>query len=316
MRSLFPPEYTLEHNYFQFGDKVYKQTMGTAMGTPQYANLFMDHVETKFLETQSLKPTMWYRYIDDVFSTWTHGREQLEQFLQALNLFHPTIKFTPLRDCTFYKGERFKKSGILDVKSLNSFMYLHYRSAHPKSIFSAIVKGELVHVLIRSAATPKHYSKRLEARSLSLREMFTWDPEFKATPLNLQALKAPPLYLQHRPAPPPPEQSKKATPPGTRSRNFKTNPKLILRYAPQYSIKDLKEAIRLPQDMLDIQAPEPQLVFTKSQATCNHIVRAKTITTKVLQVSETLSFVRPNNINVPCGKLNCLCCKVISGKHQ
>ncbi len=59
-----------------------------------------------------------------------------------------TINFL---DCTFYKGERFKKSGMLDVqpffKPTNSFMYLHYRSAHPKSIFSAIAKGELVRVL-------------------------------------------------------------------------------------------------------------------------------------------------------------------------
>ncbi len=63
-----------------------------------------------------------------------------------------------------------------------------------------------------NVATPKHYSRRSEARSPSLREMFTWDLQFKATPLNLQARKAQPPHLQQRPAPPPPLQSSKVTP--------------------------------------------------------------------------------------------------------
>ena len=33
----------------------------------------MDDIESKFLETQSLQPLIWFRYIDDVFFIWTHG---------------------------------------------------------------------------------------------------------------------------------------------------------------------------------------------------------------------------------------------------
>ena len=33
----------------------------------------MDDVESKFLETKSLQPLIWFRYIDDVFFIWTHG---------------------------------------------------------------------------------------------------------------------------------------------------------------------------------------------------------------------------------------------------
>ena len=60
----------LTSNYFEFNGQVKKQISGTAMGTkfaPAYACIFMDNVESKFLETQSLQPFIWFRYIDDVF---------------------------------------------------------------------------------------------------------------------------------------------------------------------------------------------------------------------------------------------------------
>ena len=58
-------------NYFQFAGKIFHQIHGTAMGTkmaPSYANIFMDVLETNFLATQTCKPLMWKRYIDDILS--------------------------------------------------------------------------------------------------------------------------------------------------------------------------------------------------------------------------------------------------------
>ena len=63
-------KFVLTRNYFMFGDKLYLQTSGTAMGTrmaPQYANLFMADLEQRFLHSQPLKPLLYIRYIDDVF---------------------------------------------------------------------------------------------------------------------------------------------------------------------------------------------------------------------------------------------------------
>ena len=54
----------------------------------------MDDVESKFLETQSLQPLIWLRYIDDVFFIWTHGEEKLQLFLTDLNNYNTHIKFT------------------------------------------------------------------------------------------------------------------------------------------------------------------------------------------------------------------------------
>ena len=52
-------KFVLKNNYFEFNGKVKQQISGTAIGTkfaPPYACIFMDEVETSFLETQEMKP--------------------------------------------------------------------------------------------------------------------------------------------------------------------------------------------------------------------------------------------------------------------
>ena len=51
----------------------------------------MDDLEEKFLNIFKEKPMIWWRYI---FFIWEHGEESLEKFLNKLNSFHQTIKFT------------------------------------------------------------------------------------------------------------------------------------------------------------------------------------------------------------------------------
>ena len=73
-----------------------RKISGTAIGTkfaPPYACIFMDQVETEFLKTQKHKPLVWFRYIDDVFFIWAHGKEMLSLFLENLNNFHCNIEF-------------------------------------------------------------------------------------------------------------------------------------------------------------------------------------------------------------------------------
>ena len=87
----------LTKNYFTFNGKLYHQIQGTAMGTrmaPSYVNLFMHQLESNILRSLTLKPDYWYRYIDDIFTIWTHGPQELYHMMTILNHFHPTIKFT------------------------------------------------------------------------------------------------------------------------------------------------------------------------------------------------------------------------------
>ena len=64
----------LRSTAFRFGNSIYKQVMGTSMGTPMapnYANIFMAKFETdlirSFHEKTGNKPLVWFRYIDDIF---------------------------------------------------------------------------------------------------------------------------------------------------------------------------------------------------------------------------------------------------------
>ena len=52
-------EFVLKNNYFEFNGQVKQQISGKAIGTkflPAYACIFMDDIENKLLETQSLRP--------------------------------------------------------------------------------------------------------------------------------------------------------------------------------------------------------------------------------------------------------------------
>ena len=89
-------ELVLHSMSFSFNEDHYLQIGGTAMGTAaaSYANLFMDRFKPKALDNWPLKPLLWLRFIDDIFMIWTHGVDQLKEFIEYLNGIHPTIKFT------------------------------------------------------------------------------------------------------------------------------------------------------------------------------------------------------------------------------
>ena len=51
---------------------------------PPYVSIFTDRFEADFLKTQKWQPFVWFRYINDVFFTWTHGKEELKNFMKEL----------------------------------------------------------------------------------------------------------------------------------------------------------------------------------------------------------------------------------------
>ena len=54
----------------------------------------MAYFEEKFLESFEKKPMTWWRYTDDIFFLWEHGEEPLKVFIEQINMFHSTTKFT------------------------------------------------------------------------------------------------------------------------------------------------------------------------------------------------------------------------------
>jgi len=152
----------LQENSFQFNGKDYLQIHGTAMGTKMavsFANLFMAAVETEILNNSTNKPLAWKRYIDDVFSLWNTSIEDIHGFIEQANRHHPTIKFTAeisdketiFLDTCVYKGDRFKDTSILDVrthyKPTETFQYTHFSSCHPPGVSKGFIKGEALRLL-------------------------------------------------------------------------------------------------------------------------------------------------------------------------
>ena len=127
--------------------------MGTRMA-PSYANLFMEKLEQKFLQTQNKLPLVWWRYIDDAFAIWTHGVPCLNVFLRELNNYHTTNKFTAdwlahevtlLLDTRVYiKDGRVQTD--LHIKPTNKRQYLPTKSCHPKHYKTAIPYNQALRI--------------------------------------------------------------------------------------------------------------------------------------------------------------------------
>ena len=133
-------ECVLKNNIFEHNETFYKQLRGTAIGTkmaPPYAIIFLGFLEENILSDRELKPLAWWRYIDDIFMLWQHGEEELKKFLDALNCYHPTIKFTAeysREKINFLDVNVIRKGNQLVtdlyIKPTDTHQYLHATSCH------------------------------------------------------------------------------------------------------------------------------------------------------------------------------------------
>ena len=90
-------ECVLKNNIFEHNLSFYKQLRGTAIGTkmaPPYAIIFLGDLEERFFSDCDISSLVWWQYIDNIFMLWQHGEKALKKFLEILNSYHPTIKFT------------------------------------------------------------------------------------------------------------------------------------------------------------------------------------------------------------------------------
>ena len=101
----------------------------------------MGKLEQDFIQSRSLGPSTWLRFLDDIFMVWDHSLESLHSFIDALSSFHPSIKFTysistkkvNFLDVTVSKSENLDFVTDVYVKSTNVHQYVEYSSCHPKS---------------------------------------------------------------------------------------------------------------------------------------------------------------------------------------
>jgi len=72
---IFATKFVLESTYFNFNNRVYKQTYGVPMGSPLspiVADLFLQRLESLILSELTNKPIFYYRYVDDIVLSLPH----------------------------------------------------------------------------------------------------------------------------------------------------------------------------------------------------------------------------------------------------
>ena len=87
----------LKENSFKFHNKHFLQTHGIAKGSKMavaFAVICITHVEKQLRAASPQKPSLWKRFIHDIFSVWTLPENEISNFIHFTNSFQVTIKFT------------------------------------------------------------------------------------------------------------------------------------------------------------------------------------------------------------------------------
>jgi hypothetical protein len=155
--------WVLNNNYIVFGNTIWHQITGTAMGTPlavTFAIIYMAELEATALAQCEAKyadfipPKLYLRYIDDIFSV-LNSSQDADYLMTELNNIHANIKFTHtidnvkgiFLDMEIFKGKRFAEDGRLDTrlytKPLNKHLLLPYGSFHRAPLFKAMIQAGL-----------------------------------------------------------------------------------------------------------------------------------------------------------------------------
>ena len=144
--------------------------MGTIYA-PNYANIFMGKFEKTYIYPYINQFSNFYcRFIDHIFFIWNGTVIQLQEFIKKLNNRHPTIKFDfkfsktniEFLDPTVYKNkEQDKLLTTVYCKSTDRRNFLHYISAHPRSLIKSISYSQAFR-LKKICAETSELSKNLQ----------------------------------------------------------------------------------------------------------------------------------------------------------
>ncbi|XP_071792086.1 uncharacterized protein [Asterias amurensis] len=172
-------QHVLTKNNFSFMGKNFLQVQGTAMGTrmaPSMACLFMSHLEQRMLASAPCRPWVWWRYIDDIFFIWTSDEASLKAFINHINSFHRTIKFTSeysTKDTHFLDVKVLKTDeGLttdLFVKPTDKHQYLHSTSCHPRHCKTSIAYSQALRLrrICSNDSDFIHHSQELKKHLVS-----------------------------------------------------------------------------------------------------------------------------------------------------
>ena len=128
--------------------------MGTKLA-PALATIYIADLVESFIRESNKKTDLWLHYIDDIFMICSYTPEDLDLFLQELNIRQEKIKNTAeistqhcnFLDLTIYKSPTFLNTGLLSTKICykpsNTFSFPLGSSHILKSILRGIAIGEM-----------------------------------------------------------------------------------------------------------------------------------------------------------------------------
>ena len=174
-------EFCLRSTSFVFQGQHYEQVEGAAMGSPLspiVANIYMEHFETRALETAPHPPSIWKRYVDDTFviQKTTHK----EEFFQHLNSIEEKIQFTaentkadgslPFLDTLVTVKEDGSLSTSIYRKPTHTNQYLQWDSHHSiANKFSVI--NSLIHRANNICSNQEQKKRRIDTHRKSINNM-------------------------------------------------------------------------------------------------------------------------------------------------
>lgn len=150
---------SLRNNDFMFDDRFFVQNCGTAMGkryAPNLANIYLRKFDEQAKNGFTIKPLIFFRYIDDLFFIWTGTLEQLKEYERFLNSLIQGIKVTlnvspqtvNFLDTTVYKNRAPNGDTVLHTKVFfkptDTHQLLHGRSFHPRHTTKGILKSQIL----------------------------------------------------------------------------------------------------------------------------------------------------------------------------
>ena len=174
----------LQNNTFELNDEFYKQICGCSMGlpaSPEIADITFHETEIKIIHEHNNKIALWLRFRDDIFLIFIGTEHELHEFVTNINQMHPTFKFSfesssqqvKYLDLVIYKGQRYNKENILDIKThtkpTDTFQFLHRESCHPTATFKGLMKGETLRY-IRTCNNKEDFNQKVNTFKAKLLE--------------------------------------------------------------------------------------------------------------------------------------------------
>lgn len=290
----------LQNNYFEFDDKIYRQKLGTAIGTkfaPSFANIFMSKLETSMLSECRLSPWVWWRFLDDIFLIWLHGNEALIEFVNYVNSYHDTIKYTwelsenklPFLD-VLVKLENKKISTDLYCKPTDTRQYLDNRSCHPRHVKQGIPYGQALRVR-RICDSDEVFERRMKELAGDFVKRGFKNKLVDSQFLKAKAKSRESLLCQEN------NNNKK-------QQSFKRMP-LVVKFHPALSglgkiVESLWPILHASEDMKKVFVERPMVAYRRPRNLKDDLVRSK-----VKRQNNTDNGMRK------CGKSRCQICKFV-----